>query len=92
VTCLTSQRRPAVEGLAFSALPDSTRANLVIGLLPAGTATTGEVASRLGCANAPALIRAVRRWTGTTPRTIRELTEAALESRVVARAGDGTER
>ncbi|WP_333835320.1 helix-turn-helix transcriptional regulator, partial [Rubrimonas sp.] len=88
----TLQRRLAAEGFTFSELLDATRADLAMRLLTEGRAPLGEVASRLGYANAPALTRAVRRWTGATPRTVREKAAAAPGNRIAAPAEDGVER
>lgn len=92
MTRRTLQRRLASEGLTFSDVLDSTRADLATRLLTGGAVPFGDIASRLGYANAPALTRAVRRWTGKTPRAIREASMAALEGRNAASAYDGAER
>jgi AraC-like DNA-binding protein len=79
MTRRTLQRRLAAEGLTFSALLDATRIDLGMRLLTQSTAPLGEVASRLGYANTPALTRAVRRWTGVAPRTVREKGAVGLQ-------------
>ena len=91
MTRRTLQRRLAAAGVTFSQLLDSIRADLATRLLTEGAAPLGEVASRLGYANAPALTRAVRRWTGATPRTIREGRAAETENRNAAPADGGAE-
>lgn len=91
MTRRTLQRRLASEGLTFSDVLDSTRAELATRLLTEGAVPLGEVASRLGYANAPALTRAVRRWTGTTPRAIGEGRMAEPEKRHAAAADGGAE-
>jgi AraC-like DNA-binding protein len=92
MTRRTLQRRLAAAGLTFSALLDATRADLAMRLLTETTAPVAEIALRLGYANAPALTRAVRRWTGTTPIAIREHGAAAPACRDAAPADGGTER
>jgi AraC-like DNA-binding protein len=79
MTRRTLQRRLAAEGIAFSDLLDATRADLAMRLLTEGAAPLAEVASRLGYANPPALTRAVRRWTGATPRMLRDGGTAGME-------------
>ncbi|WP_333835082.1 helix-turn-helix transcriptional regulator [Rubrimonas sp.] len=92
VTRRTLQRRLAAEGLTFSELLDGTRLDLAIRLLTQSAAPLGEVASRLGYANAPALTRAVRRWTGATPRAVREKGAAGLQGRNAAAGNGGAKR
>lgn len=67
----TLQRRLAAANIAFSDLLDETRRDLALRLLGSDTLSVAEVAERLGYANASALSRAVRRWTGEAPRTLR---------------------
>jgi len=67
----TLQRRLASHDIAFSDLLDETRRAMALRLLETGKLPIAEVAERLGYANASAFSRAVRRWTGQTPRAIR---------------------
>ena len=67
----TLQRRLAAYDLSFSDLLDETRREVALTLLTQSPLPAAEVAARLGYANASALTRAVRRWTGKTPRALR---------------------
>jgi len=92
MTRRTLQRRLAAQGHTFSDLLDATRRDLAMRLLTEGAAPFGEVAARLGYANGPALTRAVLRWTGETPRTVRRKGEAARQGQNVAAPDGGAER
>ncbi|PKQ08822.1 MAG: hypothetical protein CVT71_00075 [Alphaproteobacteria bacterium HGW-Alphaproteobacteria-10] len=67
----TLQRRLAACGTVFSGLVDEARQDMALHLLGSSALPMGEIARRLGYANASALTRAIRRWTGETPRAIR---------------------
>jgi AraC-like DNA-binding protein len=88
----TLQRRLAARGVAFSDLLDATRRDAALRLFGSPGMTMGEVAARLGYANASALSRAVRRWTGETPRTIRARALSAKRMRQRATTSGGVER
>jgi len=88
----TLQRRLATRGVAFSDLLDETRRDTALRLFGSAGMTMGEVAARLGYANTSALSRAVRRWTGETPRTIRARALSAKRMRQRATVSGGVER
>jgi AraC-like DNA-binding protein len=67
----TLQRRLAACSAVFSRLVDETRRDMALDLLSSSALPVGEIAQRLGYANASALTRAMRRWTGEAPRAIR---------------------
>ncbi|WP_029059018.1 helix-turn-helix domain-containing protein [Stappia stellulata] len=71
VTPRTLQRRLAEAGVPFSDLLDETRRDIALHLLGSSRLSIAEVAERLGYTNASALSRAVRRWTGQSPRHLR---------------------
>ncbi|WP_137816338.1 AraC family transcriptional regulator [Gandjariella thermophila] len=70
VSTRTLHRRLAMEGTSFRRLLDEVRHVLAIEMLTAGLGVE-QVAVRLGYADAPAFIRAFRRWTGDTPGAYR---------------------
>lgn len=92
MTRRTLQRRLSEKNLRFSDLLDGSRRDAALGLLTSGALPFGEVAARLGYANASALTRAVRRWTGETPRRLRNKTVSGCQRRIVARGDGGAQR
>lgn len=66
----TLQRRLADEGTTFARLRDALRRELATGYLEKGM-TVADVAWSLGFADVTAFHHAFRRWTGTTPRSVR---------------------
>lgn len=66
----TLQRRLGDEGTSFSQLLDRVRRDLALEGLAAGGRTSGAIAGILGYGQQSSLTRAVRRWTGTSPRDI----------------------
>ncbi|MGE0790928.1 MAG: AraC family transcriptional regulator ligand-binding domain-containing protein [Sandaracinaceae bacterium] len=68
----TLQRRIGAEATTFSALCDAVRADEARAMMRAGELPIGEVAWRLGFADAASFGRAFRRWTGTTPAAYRD--------------------
>lgn len=92
MTRRTLQRRLAAQGLTFSELLDTTRADAAMRMLAEGAAPLCDVASRLGYANASALTRAMRRWTGKTPRAFQETAPAKQADRIAAPVDGGAER
>jgi AraC-like DNA-binding protein len=68
VSVRTLQRRLGEEGTSFSRLLEAVRRDLALAGLAKGGLTAGEVASALGYAQQSSLTRAVRRWTGSSPR------------------------
>ena len=67
----TLQRRLRDEGTDYLTLLDDVRRELATKLLSEGTRQLEDVASLIGFGNASSLNRAVRRWTGDTPRRFR---------------------
>jgi AraC-like DNA-binding protein len=78
----TFQRRLAEEGTTFSRLVEDVRRERAIAGLAARQSSAAEIAGLLGYRHPSSLTRAVRRWSGTTPRTMR----------AIAVRGDGTPR
>ncbi|MCO8146129.1 helix-turn-helix transcriptional regulator [Rhodovulum tesquicola] len=66
----TLQRRLGAEGTTFSRLLDSVRRDLALADFDAGGRSSGAIAAQLGYGQQSSLTRAVRRWTGTLPRTL----------------------
>lgn len=65
----TLRRRLAGDGTTYQRLLDEVRQSLAEELLATGRLSVGEVAVRLGYAEASSFILAHRRWTGRTPGT-----------------------
>lgn len=70
VSVRTLQRRLGEEGTTFSHLLEAVRRDLALVGLAEGGRTGGEIAGALGYAQQSSLTRAVRRWTGTSPRRL----------------------
>ncbi len=68
----TLKRRLAATGWSFTDLVDDVRRRLVLDLLLSTPGTLGEVAHQVGYSSAGSLVRAVKRWTGHTPATLRK--------------------
>lgn len=92
MTARSLQRRLAKEGRSFSMLLDDARRDTAIALLTGGVLPLAEIAARLGYANASALTRAVRRWTGETPQAMRDNAPAPVCSQNVAATRGGAQR
>jgi AraC-like DNA-binding protein len=71
MTLRTFQRRLAEEATTFSDAVEAARRAEALVLLTGSDMPLAEIAGRLGYANASALTRAVRRWTGAPPRALR---------------------
>ena len=67
----TFQRRLVEEGTTFSRLVEDVRRERAMAGLAGGQSPAGEIAALLGYKRQSSFTRAVRRWSGTTPRTIR---------------------
>jgi AraC-like DNA-binding protein len=67
----TLQRELALEGTTFRALLDDVRRARVLGALQESHRQLADIAGDLGYAEQTCLSRAVRRWTGTTPKRLR---------------------
>lgn len=63
----TLRRQLAADGTSFQRLLDEVRTSLASKLLGSGALSVGEVALRLGYAEAASFIHAYRRWHGRTP-------------------------
>jgi len=63
----TLARRIEESGTTFRALLDESRFDAARGLLEASSASFGDIASKLGYADATAFARAFRRWSGSSP-------------------------
>jgi AraC-like DNA-binding protein len=71
MTLRTFQRRLAEGGTTFSDAVEAARRTEALVLVTGSNMALAEIAGRLGYANASALTRAVRRWTGAPPRALR---------------------
>jgi len=67
----TLQRRLDMEGTSFSSLLDEVRRRIAVDRLASGKANVGTLSAELGYARQASLTRAVRRWTGQSPRQLR---------------------
>jgi AraC-like DNA-binding protein len=65
------QRELTFDGLTFTGLIDAVRRDLALSYLRQRHLSLSEVALLLGYSELSAFSRAVRRWTGSSPRTIR---------------------
>jgi len=72
VTARTLQRRLREDGVGFKALVTEVRREQAERLLSRSDAKVGEVAQRLGFADAGVFARAFRTWTGASPAAWRE--------------------
>lgn len=68
----TFQRRLEAEGVDFSALVDEVRNAMAVELLEKDGIRVSEVSTALGYSAPANLTRAVRRWTGRTPTTLKK--------------------
>jgi len=66
----TFQRRLRAEGATFKGLLESVRRDLALASLVTGGSSANEIARTLGYDQQSSLTRAVRRWTGASPRNI----------------------
>lgn len=67
----TLYRRLKAEGVTFGQVLDALRHRLAVDYLRGGRVSVGEAAFLVGFSDAAAFSRAVRRWTGQTPRDVR---------------------
>jgi AraC-like DNA-binding protein len=67
----TMQRRLGEEGTGFAQLLDEVRSEIAKERLSGGDVDAATVAQELGYSHPAALTRAVRRWTGRSPRSFR---------------------
>jgi AraC-like DNA-binding protein len=72
LTKRTLQRQLAIQKTSFSNLLEDVRMELAVHNLEAGQQSMDDIAAKLGYAGQSTLTRAVRRWTGETPRSIRK--------------------
>jgi AraC-like DNA-binding protein len=74
------RRRLTAQGGTFSGIVDRSRAGIALDRLQGpDPPSLGALASELGYADQATLTRAVRRWTGQTPRAIRNAAVAAAQ-------------
>lgn len=66
----TLQRQLANEGETFAQVLDDVRRQIVLGLLKSGKAGVTAAGLAAGYSSQAAVTRAVRRWSGTTPRDL----------------------
>ncbi|WP_082688704.1 helix-turn-helix transcriptional regulator [Ruegeria marisrubri] len=71
MTVRTMQRRLSQEGTSFSDQLDLVRRRLALQLIGREDSGLSEITDRLGYSSSPALVRAVRRLTGTTPMQLK---------------------
>lgn len=81
MTTRTLQRRLEDEGTSVSGLLDRTRRRIALEALEAGQPNLSELAAALGYMNPSAFSRAVRRWTGQSPRSFRLTGQPAAATR-----------
>jgi AraC-like DNA-binding protein len=67
----TLQRRLGEEGTSFSRLLEAIRHDLALAGISTGMVPDGELAARLGYEQPSSFSRAVRRWTGSSPKGLR---------------------
>lgn len=68
----TLQRQLAAEGTSFSDLLEEVRRQMALRHLEGERGSLDDVAAKLGYARQSTLTRAVRRWTGQTPSSVRK--------------------
>jgi AraC-like DNA-binding protein len=68
----TLQRRLGEEDASFSGLLDEVRRDLALDALSTSERKVSEIAASLGYEQHSSFTRAVRRWSGTSPRTLAE--------------------
>jgi AraC-like DNA-binding protein len=66
----TLQRRLREEGTTFLRLLEEVRQEIALAGLSAGRASASELAASLGYGQPSSFSRAVRRWTGSSPRAL----------------------
>jgi AraC-like DNA-binding protein len=69
------QRALTSEGTSFRRLSDDVRRGRAMGILPADHGTLSSVATDLGYSAQSSLSRAVRRWTGASPKKLTQATK-----------------
>lgn len=77
ISASTLRRRLADEGQTYQALKDSVRKDLAIGWLAQADISFGEIAERLGFADASSFYKAFRKWFGCNPGHYRSLVLAS---------------
>ncbi len=71
ISARSLQRRLTIEGTCVRHLLDEARRESILATLPASSAALATMAEAFGYAGQSSLTRAVRRWTGQTPRDVR---------------------
>lgn len=77
----TFQRRLAEAGTTFSHIVDEVRRDRALVGLSEGQSSAGDIATLIGYKRQSSLTRSVRRWSSTTPRTIRSRTAPPVDTR-----------
>jgi AraC-like DNA-binding protein len=70
ISVRTLQRRLGEQDVSFSVLLEAVRRDQALAALSSGERKVGEIAANLGYVQHSSFTRAVRRWTGTSPRTL----------------------
>jgi AraC-like DNA-binding protein len=70
VSVRTLQRRLGEDGASFSGLLAEVRRDLALEAMSTGERKVGQIAASLGYGQHSSFTRAVRRWSGTSPRTL----------------------
>ncbi|HLK40422.1 MAG TPA: AraC family transcriptional regulator [Polyangiaceae bacterium] len=83
----TLRRRLAAHGTTFSDLVDAERRDRALHLFRTSRLSTEAVAQRLAYSKASTLVRAFRRWTGTTPAGYRRSLRGSRDGQ--KKSGDG---
>lgn len=71
ISAISLRRQLAREGQSFQAIKEDVRKGLTFELLARQSLSVADVAARVGFKDPGAFYRAVRKWTGATPRTVR---------------------
>lgn len=72
------RRHLAQEGQSYQAIKDGIRKDMAIELLTGSSFSIAEVAIRIGFSDPGAFYRAMRKWTGRTPRSYHSLNSDSL--------------
>lgn len=70
ISTASLRRQLAREGQSFQAIKEDVRKRLTFELLARQSLSVADVAARVGFKDPGAFYRAVRKWTGATPRTV----------------------
>lgn len=76
----TLQRALAAEGTTYEAVLDDVRRTLSLRLISTSTLPLAQISTMVGFTSQSTLTRAVRRWTGSSPREVRSTRGGAGQS------------